>query len=228
MAVSSTYAWNPTVDEIGRRGMQLAGLLPLGRTIPTDQAGHVREMLEDSVKALANEGVGLTQWENTTLTLTAGVVDQVTTTALPADTLSVDFPMMIAPAGEVSQSSIQRYVWEQYQYITNKATQGRPTTAYIETGHALSVKWWPVPDAAYIVSYRRERLARDASSGTTPDFKQRWTDALVYVMAEKLALAGSLGAERCRLLGEKAAEAVQKAKGREHEDGDVQMILECY
>jgi hypothetical protein len=226
MTVSSAYSWTGVVDDICRRGLQLAGLLPLGRTMDANTQGHAREFLQDTLKSLRTMGVGLDQWENTTLSLAAGTAGAVTTTTLPADTVSLDFPVMILASGETAQSQVQRYVWEQYQQITDKATQGRPIAAYVETGATLAIKWWPVPDRAYTVSYRRERLARDADSGTTIDLRPMWTDALVYTMAHKLALAGSLGAERCKMLKDLADEKTQAAKGREHEGGDLQFVSE--
>jgi hypothetical protein len=226
MAVSSACSWSPTVDEIVRQGAQLAGLVPLGRSLDTSQAGHARDFLQASLKSLSAIGVGLCQWENTTLALTAGTVGVVTTTTLAADTLELDFPMMIAASGETSQTQVRRYVWEEYQQLSEKTQQGRPIACYVEATHTVSLKWWPVPDQAYTVSYRREKLARDADSGTTVDLRPRWTDALVYTMAHKMALAGSLGAERCRMLKELADEKIELAKGREHEGGDISFVVE--
>jgi hypothetical protein len=228
MTVSANYSWTGVVDDICRRGMQLAGLLPLGRTVDADTQAHLRELLQDTLKSLRALGVGLDQWENTTVAIAAGTSGTVTTTSLPDDTVTLDFPIMIIGASETSQTAVQRYVWEQYQQITDKTTIGRPIAAYLETGATLGIKWWPVPDQAYTASYRRERLARDADSGTTVDLRPVWTDALVYTMAHKCALAGSLGAERCRMISELAEAAVARCRGYEHEGGDVQFVLEMF
>lgn len=217
MAVATTATWSPPVDDIIRQGAQLCGIVPLGRSLLDEQMEHAREMLKSALQHLSALGVGLCQWQNTTLALTAGTAAY----TLAADTIGVEFPMMLAVTGETSQTQVLRYTWEEYQQITDKTTSGAPTACYEEATHSVVLTFWPIPEQGYTLSYRRQRLIRDADSGFNVDLRHRWTEALVYTMAHKLALASSLGVERVRYLQEQADQKVAAARGREHESGDL-------
>jgi hypothetical protein len=224
LTIAATATWNPTVDSIIKQSAQLAGILSLGRPVDPKQLGDMREMLQAVLKELSARGVGLDQAELTSFTLPAAT-GQATPYALPADTVDVDFPMMLKAAGETTETPATRYSWQEYQELPNKSTTGRPIKFYVNP-QTMTLTPWPVPDVDYTVSYKRTRLIRDATSGSTVDLRPRWTLALVYTLAHMFAVASSLGVERVKYLAGMAKEKTDEARGREHESGGAQFVLE--
>jgi hypothetical protein len=90
----------------------------------------------------------------------------------------------------------------------------------------VSLIFWPVPDQAYTLSYRRQRLIRDMESGTTLDLTQRWFDAIMYTMAHKMAWVGSLTLGDKKELKRLADEAIHAAQGNENQGGDANFTLD--
>lgn len=218
MAVSTSYGYNPPADNLLRQALQLSGLVPLGRTPSALELSHARDHMNTTGKSLPR---ALMQMERTSQALVAG-------TALytaAADTLEISFPMMLQVPGQSTETWVQHMVYDEYAKISNKDTQGTPTMCYVEKLAAVSLIFWPVPEKAYTVNYQRQRIARDLESGTTIDGLQKWLDYWVYAMAEKMAIAGSLGIDRCKLLGAKARECLEKASGTENEGGDLMISL---
>ncbi len=221
MTVSANFSFQPSADQLLRQALQLSGLTPLGRNPSALELAHARDHMNNTAKSLAAQGANLMHMERTTLALVAGT--SLYTAA--ADTIEISFPMMLKVTGQSTETWVQHMVYDEYAKISNKETQGTPTMCYVEKLASVSLIFWPVPSQAYTVSYQRQRLMRDVESGTTPDTSQRWLDAWAYLMAEKMAIAGSLGIDRCKLLGAKAREAVELAKGREQEGGDLCITL---
>lgn len=221
MATSAAYSFSPTADQLIRQGLQLAGLLPLGRTPSAAELAHARDFLNTVLKSLSAQGACLTQMERKTLPLVAGTATYV----LDADTIEVDVPMSISATSSSSEQWIESLAWTDYQKLSNKDAQGTPTNVYVEKLATVTLVFWPVPDQAFTCNYRRQRLIRDMESGTTLDLTQRWFEGITYSMAALLGRASSLKLETIRDLQSHADRQIALAKGREHEGVDMTFCL---
>jgi hypothetical protein len=223
MAVSAQFNFQPTVDQILRSALQYAGLLPLGREPSATQLVHARDMMDMFFKSMSSDGAALWELEQAAPLVTeAGTA----TYTLAADTINVEFPMMCAAPGATSQTQVTQMVFANYQEIADKAQQGTPIRGYCERLSDVTLTLWPVPDKAYTISYRRQRLMRNAEAGTTVDRPPRWMRGIAFQMAHDMALSGSLAMERVKYLQGMAEKMLSKAHGRDSENGEISYYLE--
>ncbi len=224
MTVSDSYTFSPSVDLILRMALQRAGLLPLGRNPSATELAHARDHMNTTAKSLSSRGAQLMHRERETLSLVAGT----STYVLAPDTIEAEFPMTIVVTGATGETWIQQLVWDTYQKLSNKEQQGTPTGCYVEKHATVSLVFWPVPDKAFTLSYRRQRLIRDMESGSTIDQTQRWFEYWVWEMAAQMAWVSSLKLDEKRELRRLADDAREKAEGRENEGGDLEWCLDNY
>lgn len=75
--------------------------------------------------------------------------------------------------------------------LSNKSTQGFPTTYWFDRLISPTVTMWPVPDGGgpYTLNYYCCTQMQDANvaNGETPDIPYRWIDALVAGLAYRLS-----------------------------------------
>lgn len=221
--MTATFA--PSVDMIIRQGMQLAGLVPLGREPSAIELRHARDMFDVTLKSLSSRGALLDQLERKTYTLSPPTAGSPSTLTMDADTIEVNFPMTIMLSGQTSETVITPMVWREYQYLSNKLTTGTPTSCYVEKLATVTLYFWPIPTQTYTLSLQRQRLVADSVSGAAPDVRGRWYEALTYSIAHKMSLAASLPTNQSQNLKGLADEAIAYALGREHEGGDIEMVL---
>ncbi len=223
MAVSANSDYAPTVDEILRMALQYAGLLPLGREPTAQVLAHARNMMDMFFKSLSSDGPALYELERTTLTTVAGTAEY----ALAADTIEVNFPLMVAGTGQTSQTQIERMTYTNYQEIADKTQAGQPLRAYVEKLALVTVVLWPVPNQVYTISYQRQRLMRNAESGTTVDRPPRWMRGIAFQMAADMALAASLDLNRVKYFQGMADSLLARAHGRDGAGNDLSFYLEA-
>lgn len=217
--MTATFA--PSVDMIIRQGMQLAGLLPLGREPSAIESRHARDMFDVTLKSLSSRGACLDQLERQEMTLSPPATGQRSSLAMDADTIEVSFPMTIRLSGQSSETYIDHIAFREYQSLSNKLATGTPTSCYVEKLAVVTLYFWPVPTQTYTLSFQRQRLISDSASGAAPDLRGRWHEALTYSIAHKMALSGSLPTTQAQNLKALADEAISYALGRENEGGDV-------
>jgi hypothetical protein len=223
VTISANSSFQPQVDQILRMALQLAGILPLGRNPSAQELSHARDHLNASAKSMAAHGAQFTQLERKTLPLVAGTAEY----TLDSDTIEIEFPMSIqqATTGTTSDTWIEAMVYDEWQKLSNKTFQATPTSCYVEKAALVTLVFWPVPNQAFTLKYRRQRLMRDFDSGTTPDSTQRWIDAWVYTAAHKMCMIASLPQSSVANLKELRDEAIRLAQGREHETADLVFTL---
>ncbi len=202
-------------------GLQLAGLTPLGRSASAPQLAHARFFLDALLKDLKNGIYLLSHQERVTTTLANGTASYV----LATDTVTVDFPMMLTAPGDTTQTEVRQVAYEQYQETIDKQTTGLPVCCYVEKTAVVTLYFWPIPDKAYVASYRRKRLMRNADSGSTIDAGQGWLRGISYQIAADMARAGSLDQAVIKERQEMADRLLDRAKSREHGDEDLQFVL---
>lgn len=217
--MTATFA--PSVDMIIRQGMQLAGLVPLGREPSAIELRHARDMFDVTLKSLSTRGALLDQLERVELTLAPPADGQRSSLTMAADTIEVNFPMTVRLTDSDSETYIQPLVFREYQTLSNKLTQGTPTSCYVEKLSTVTLYFWPVPVQTYTVSFQRQRLVSDSIPGSAPDVRGRWYEALTYSIAHKMSLAASLPLGQSQNLKGLADEAIAYALGREAEQGDL-------
>jgi hypothetical protein len=222
MTIDTSYAFNPTADEIVRQAFQMGGILGLGRRPKTDQLNDARDILTTILKAMQAKGTMLVTAERVTLTLTPGTASY----SLAADTIDVEFPTTYKAPGSSTETTVERLAYANYQELTDKTVQGTPTQAYVEKTATLTVSFWPVPSAAGTWNYRRVRLIRDASNGgVTIDVTRKYLQAVVWKLAHRLALANALPLGRVQYLEGQAIAAEHEATGDDNERGDLSICL---
>ncbi len=181
-----------------------------------------RAFLDNFFKSQNTHGPALMQLERTTVTLAAGVDAYV----LPADTIAVETPMMVLPLNGTSETQVEGMAYAQYQEMPDKTQQGVPIRVYAEKLDVVTLRFWPVPNAVFTCSYRRQRLVQDAGANATVDMTQRWMRGITYAMAAEMALAASLPLDRCKYLQQMADDLLADAQGSEHEDVGISFVLE--
>lgn len=219
MTVSTSYSFNPSCDQILRMALQLAGLVPLGRQASAAELQHGRFFMDAFFKSA--QGAKLMQMERTSLPVVAGT----STYALDADTIEVEFPMMFAVTGQSTQTPVSQLSWHEYQAISNKDTQGTPVQCYVEKASTVTLVLWNVPSQAGTLSYRRQRLIRDAGAGNTMDLTQRWIRGVAFHMAADMALAASLKLDRVKYLRDEATALLADSQRMENDRNDLQFCL---
>jgi len=220
-----SYTFAPSTDVIIRQAMQLSGLLPLGREPSALELRHGRDMFDVTLKSLSSRGAALDQLERVEMTLSPPVAGQRSSLTMAADTIEVNFPMTVRTSDLSSETFVEHIAFKEYQSLSNKLSTGTPTSCYVEKQALVTLYFWPVPTQTYTVSFQRQRLISDAASGSAPDLRGRWYEALTYAMAHKMALAASLPTTTAQNLKSLYDEALAYALGRENEGGDICFTL---
>lgn len=179
------------------------------------------------VLALQAEGLVLGSVERATLALVAGTAEY----TLPADTLDV----FIGPqnlAGTVytassAENPVRAIHRHEYQTgIATKATQGTPTTVYVERLAAVKLAFWPVPRETMTFRYDRQRLLRDMDTGgVTLDLARKWQKAIVYAVAWQVALAKSIPLQKVDYLRKVAEAEKATVRVQDNEKGHTQIFI---
>src|SRR4029078_2260514 len=101
-----------------RMGLQLAGLTPLGATPSAQQLSHARFFLDAYLKSMKNSVFLLQHREPATTTLVVGQQAY----DLAADTIDIDFPIMLtAPGATVACQQVDPMAYSDYAEIVDKA-----------------------------------------------------------------------------------------------------------
>ena len=221
MTISANYDAAPEFDTIIRMGLQLAGLVPLGKSASAPQIAHARQFLDAFLKDMKNGCYMLSHQEMATQTLTIGTVAYV----LAADTVDVDAPMMLTAPGATTQTELTPVSYDYYMETVDKQTQGLPIIYYVEKLATVTVRFYPVPDKAYVASFRRKRLIRNADSGTTLDATQGWTLGVSYAIAAIMGRCGSMELATINDRQTMADKLLNRAQNREVESVDMTFVL---
>jgi hypothetical protein len=225
MTISSSYAFNPSADDIVRQAFQYSGLLALGRRPRPEQLADARDLLTTMLKDMQANGTVLTTTERKTLQLVPGTASYL----LDADTIDVDFPTTITAPGSTAEIWVEKMVYSDYQTISDKQAQGQPVRCYVEKTATCTAIFWNVPNQAYTWNYRRIRLIRDMDNGgVTLDLTRKYIRAVVFKLAHAIALTSSVPLTRVQYLEQQAAAIEDKVEGDDNERGDMQILLPEY
>lgn len=180
MATSGTTTFTMSVDDIVSEAIDRCG----GEQTTGYEARSAKRALGLFLLDLANRGINTWAIERTTLTLVAGTASY----DLAADTVDMLDAVIRRDSVDIE---LERYSQAEYQRLATKAVAGRPTRFMVERLRAFpTVTFWPVPDRADTVHYRRTRRLQDVGSMTNElDVPIRYvpavTSGLAWFLAEK-------------------------------------------
>jgi hypothetical protein len=197
MALSGSYDWTLTRDQVITGALRKLAVLPSGGSASTAQTNDASDALNALVKAFQADGMPL--WAITSHTFT--VTDGTSSYAIGvSQTLNVAAPLKIIQAlrtvsGEsaVPMTVINRY---DFQVLPNLSTiEGTPVNLYYQPTLGTSsepkgtIYLWPVPNNStdtITIHYQRPYQDMDAA-GNNFDFPSYWMQALIYNLAWALA-----------------------------------------
>lgn len=113
---------------------------------------------------------------------------------------------------------MDRITREDYLYIPNKSTSGRPTQIYVERTIPAKIKLWPTPKGTEtLTTYRVQRIQDASKSQYDVDVPSRFQPALVSGLAYYLSI--SMAPERTQLLKSLYEEDFTRAADEDSERG---------
>lgn len=226
MAIDTTLAIVPTIDEVVLDAYKKAQLLPIEYGIGTDTrwsalAAHGRRTLNRLLAKHSAEKFFRYFNRHYVLDLTAGVHSYI----LDADILDILDDGSYIPAsnspeeeettGETPVKPMSAFRWQQ---LSSKGSQGTPVHYYLErnaqnSGSELTMRLWPVPSEAGKIRFRAHRIPGSSSTGSrNPDFKRHWEQWAVLALAYELMTDSSMPLDERRLIRADRDEAFEMLK----------------
>lgn len=231
MPTSANATLNYTRDQLITAAYRLAGLWPSNQNSGDIQAAYDVAMATDfmnlELMELQAEGIILSASQFALLALVAGT--KVYT--LPADTIDVQ----VGPNDEVgtilpltgSETPVMIMHRAEYLAQAEKATAGRPMSAYVTRGATVEVTFWPVPDdSTEQFRYSRVRLLKDMDTGAVSfDLARRWLQYVTLAVAAQVGLAKNLPLEKVNWLKSEAERVKAICKADNNERGKMRFRL---
>ena len=201
MATSGTYNFNPALGELTLYAYQLIGIRPTA--LLQEHIDAARMATNMMFTRWSNQGVNLWQVELTTTSLVAGTSFY---------SVSANTVVILDAYIEFGSPAIDRIILPisrtEYASYPNKTQQGFPTTFWFDRTLSPGVYLWPVPDGSQTsLKYYSVLRLQDANMNGTEqvDIPPIWLEAMVYGLAERLALIWA--PEKAALLKPMADEA---------------------
>lgn len=229
MTVMSSSGTEMTIDQLALTAYQLAGLLEETQTLADANGGSLaRRLLGTIVTELQGQGIiarAVTFYEQTLVSGTSSY-------SMPSTVLDVFGDAMYIPEGQTvsradSETVVENIPRERWQNISAKSASGTPTQYYVHREVTPpSVRLWPVPDEAGTIRFQVHRHLADSSSGAaTVDLEVYWTTYIMYRLAQLLAEAKSLPADKRLSLRAEAMAAKSTAKSMASDRRDNQFYV---
>jgi hypothetical protein len=196
MALSGSYDWTLTRDQVITGALRKLAVLPSGGTASTAQTNDATEALQAIVKAMQVKGMPLWAIESYTFTVTSG------TATYPigiSQTLNTVAPLKVLQAlyTTTGNAAVPMNVYNRYDFnlLPNANSSGTPVNLYYQPTSGTSgqptgtVKLWPTPnDSTTTITLHYQRPYNDMdAAGNNFDFPSYWMQALIYTLAWSLA-----------------------------------------
>lgn len=180
---STDYDWQSSRNKLITRAFRLIGGKSLGEQLNAEEINIGIEVLNDMVKSWQSERIFLWTLKAITQSLSAST----TTYALAANPPVIGIERaFIRESG--TDTPVTVLSWQDYWNIPNKADEGRPTHIALDNNKTPTLYVWLTPNATYTLYLLAVTTLEDwESSSGSEDFPPRWTDALVYGLAARLA-----------------------------------------
>jgi len=127
-----------------------------------------------------------------------------------------------------SNSEIKMEEWARQEYFAqpNKTSTGTPTAFYFQPrlDQGRMHIWQTASNVDQLVKFTFARSFADFDTATNnPDFPAEWLDALVYNLAERLAIEYQTPLNRFQIIQMKAAELLEAVLGWDEEDNSLNL-----
>lgn len=119
-----------------------------------------------------------------------------------------------------------------YAAISQKQTEGQPTSYYFNRTIDPTITLWPIPDSngPYTLNYYACQQTQDVNlgGGETPDVPYRWLDALTAELALRMARIYARELEGARKMDAKEAWAIAASQDTENVNSSFAPNLRAY
>lgn len=180
MTSSSTYAFQPDVGCLILNAYARCNI-----RAPELTAQHLQDAALEC-NLLSTQFTNRLPMQYLLETISVSLTDGVATYNLPNRTVAIGLAYATVdgidrPLGPISATD--------YAAISNKSTQGVPTSIWLSLQPIPTVTVWPVPDQAYTLNIQSFRQQQDVSvqNGQTLDMPYRFLDAFTAGLAARLA-----------------------------------------
>ena len=186
MALSGTYAFNPSLGELG---LYAYGMCGVRRTEITQQ--HMADLTMAANLVLGEwsaKGVNLWQVVLTTTTLVQGTA---TYSVDPATIMVLDAYVTVGTGSTATDRLILPISRSEYSTYPNKQQQGPPSVYWFDRLLAPSITLYQVPDGQEVsLSYYSVKQIMDAGVGQAQqvDIPVYWLRAFARALASELAI----------------------------------------
>jgi hypothetical protein len=232
MALSGSYDWTLTRDQVITGALRKLGVLPNGTSPSTAQTNDAADALNALVKAFQADGMPLWAITSHTWTVTAGTasytigVGQTLNTVAPLKVFQAFYT--IADSNQTPMNVYNRYDFNQLP-VNGTTIEGTPVNLYYQPTSGSSgeptgtIKLWPVPvDSTTQVTIHYQRPYNDMDSASNNfDFPSYWIQALIYNLAWSLSPEYGVPPTDRTLLAEEAKYWKDYALGFGSEEGSV-------
>lgn len=207
MAISTSYDFTVTRNQIIARALRICGALAYGEDATPEQESQASEALNSFVKSLEGDGIRLWTTVNYSGTLTS-----TGTIALNAEYVGLE-SLFIRISG--ADTPMQMITAEDYDLIVDKSAAGQPEKAYwMHSASGGTLYFHPIPatgDTYSIYGRMLRKLGDFDILSDNPDVPSNWLDAVVYGLAAQLSYEYGLDLGRTKLLEEKYIQLKKEA-----------------
>lgn len=186
MTTSGTYAFNPSLGELGLFAFN--NIQIRSTSLLQEHMQSLQMAANLMLSRWSNQGVNLWKVDLVTVPLVQGTA----TYAVDPSTVMILDAYMITNAGSTSTNRIILPISRtEYASYPNPAQQGFTTVFWFDRLISPTVTLWPVPDgsSAQFLQYYRVRQVQDANlpGGLTVDIPYRWLEAFADGLTYRLA-----------------------------------------
>jgi hypothetical protein len=180
MTSSGTYTWQPPIGDLILSAFSRINLR--GPELTTQHLADAATECNLLSVSFSNRNPNQYALETVTVPLVQGTA----TYALPNRTLAIGIAYLSTASGDRPLGPISA---TDYGAISNKTTQGPPTSIWFLLTPTPSITVWPTPDNSYTLNIQSFRQQQDVgiANGETPDVPYRFLEAFTAGLAARFA-----------------------------------------
>lgn len=194
MAISNSYDFSSSRDNIIKGALRILGVISQGQTPDATQTTDAAEALNQIVKAWASEGIPLWIIKKQSVTLSSSVgtyligLGQTVNIARPTRI----YQAMLNNTTNGVDTPLTPLSQEEYQNLSQKTITGTPSQYYYEPLRNTGTLYlWPKPDTTTAANYTvqivyQSPMADFDAAGDEPDLPQEGIRALKWALASEL------------------------------------------
>lgn len=236
MALSGSFDYLTTRDDIIKRALRIIGALGQGETPPNEAVTEAAQTLNELTKEWQADGMQLWKYLNTTMTPVASTasynIGVGATVNTPAPWKIIKAFRRIGTGTSQSDVNITVIPQDEFLDIPNKNMEGTPIYLTYKVpsvdGNVGVITLWPVPDSTFVTtnsgkigfSYLKPMDDFDASTNN-PDIPSYYANALAWGLADQLAYEYGLGPVDKSQINKKAVMHKATAMSFDQEEGSL-------